>query len=81
MAAAAAACLRGVTAIDVPVTVVPRTSSSRRGRDPVDAPEEQQAFRRWNAGLAALGMAPLDNSPAEDGGASAAQVAGFYSTG
>ena len=79
MAAAAAACLRGVDAVTVPVTVVPRDEFIAQAAATPLTPEQEEAFRRWNAGLAALHLAPADNTPAANSAASAGQIGGVYS--
>jgi hypothetical protein len=79
MAAAAAACLRGVDPVTVPVTVVPREDFIAQAAAAPLTPEQEESFRRWNAGLAVLGLAPADNTAATDRAASAAQLGGVYS--
>ena len=79
MAAAAAACLRGVDPVVVPVTVVPREDFIAQAAATPLTPEQEESFRRWNAGLAALRLAPADNTAAADNAASAAQLGGVYS--
>src|SRR6185369_4849344 len=50
MAAAAAACLRGVDPVTVPVTVVPRDEFIAQAAATPLTPEQEESFRRWNAG-------------------------------
>jgi hypothetical protein len=79
MAAAAAACLRGVDPVAVPVKVVSRDEFIAQAAATPLTLEQEESFRRWNAGLAALGLAPADNTAAADNAASAAQLGGIYS--
>jgi hypothetical protein len=78
MAAEAAACLRGVDPIATPVAVVSRADFVSQAATSLTA-DQEESFRRWNAGLAALGLAPIDNTPAANGAASAGQIGGVYS--
>ena len=75
-----AACLRGVEPVTVPVVIVPRDAFVAEAAATTLTPAEEEAFRRWNAGLAALGLAPIDNSPGTDGDARATWLGGFYSS-
>ena len=47
MAAAAAACLRGVDPVVVPVTVVPREYFIAQAAATPLTPEQEESFRRW----------------------------------
>ncbi len=75
-----AACLRGVEPVTVPVALVSRDTFVADAAATTLTPAEEEAFRRWNAGLAALGLAPIDNSPGADGAARATWLGGFYSS-
>lgn len=79
MAAEAAACLRGVDPVDVPVAVVTRDAYVAAAENPPLTSDQIISFLFWNAGLAALGLGPTDDSVATDGAANAAQIGGFYS--
>ena len=79
MAGEAAACLRGVTPVAVPVTVVSRDAYMQMAADMTPTPEAEAAFLRWNAGLSLLGLAPAASSSADTRAASAANTGGFYS--
>ena len=74
-----AACLRGVEPVTVPVAIVSQDAFVADAAATTLTPAQADAFQRWNAGLAALGLAPLDNSPGANGAARAAQIGGFYS--
>jgi hypothetical protein len=63
MAAEAAACLRGVAPVSVPIWFVSRAEHALRSSTPLP-PEEERASNTWNAALSLLRLAPDDATSA-----------------
>lgn len=77
--AVAAACLRGVEPVSVPMRVI-RSEDWLRGQSTAaPAPELAALHERWNTGLSLLGLAPPGMTLQEANAANAGQVAAFYS--
>ncbi len=80
--ALATACLRGVAALRVPVTVVGRATVRREAEEEAarsSSPEERARFARRSAGLGLLGLAPADLSPEAAARRTADWIGAWYS--
>lgn len=78
-AAAAAGCLRGLPAPDVPVAVVSRDQYRQQRLSDAMSPDQMQAAVLWEQALSLLGLAPADPTISGPVTASADAVGAFYS--
>jgi hypothetical protein len=70
--------MRGLPAAPVPVTFISREEYLRQAATALP-PEDEEAVRRWYAGLATFGLAPEGASRVEGAAVRAVEVGAFYS--